>query len=216
MVVDNNSQDETTKILKKYVEEANISFWKLNEMYNCYNMCGWKQRIFEFYGLGNVYLTVDSDELFIYKDYKNIKIDEFIKKEKLTSIKALMLDVYSKNKLYGGSLEDYKYVDKGTYKISLSSTYGKIFYGGPRSRILGINPSLQKIPLMKYTGKEVFANDHFYYPFNINKKAKFCSYLLHYEFLLEGKEKNETIASTGKSTFYDEKISLLIDNLDFN
>lgn len=233
VLVDNNSQDRTTSILKKYSSSANISFWKLNEKYNCFNMCGWKQRIFEFYGIGYTYLTVDSDELFIYKNYKNIKIDKFIESNKLTSVKAMMLDLYTNKELYKGNIEDYKYIDKGTYKNSSNLAYGQRFYGGPRSRIFGINPSLQKIPLMKYTGKEVFANDHFYYPFNINNKAKFCAYLLHYKFLPGDDKKYEIYAKDGrhwnnsreykiynkfltnKITFYDENISVLLDELDF-
>lgn len=233
VLIDNNSQDKTNTILKKYSDKANLSFWKLNEKYNCYKMCGWKQRIFEFYGIGNTYLTVDSDELFIYKDYKNIKIDKFIEKKKLTCVKSLMLDVYTNKEIYKGNIEDYKYIDKVTYKVSSNVAYGQRFYGGPRSRMFGINPSLQKIPLMKYTGKEIFANDHFYYPFKINDKAKFCTYLLHYKFLPGDDKKYEIYANDGrhwnnsreykiynncttnKITFYNEDISVLLDELDF-
>lgn len=207
VLVDNNSDDNTTRKLKKYEGQANISFWQINEKYNSNNMCGWKQRIFEFYGIGNIFITVDSDELFIYENYKSIKIDEFIRNNKLTYVKALMLDVYSKNKLYKSNLNDYIYIDKGTYKIDSSVSYGKRFYGGPHSRLFGINPSLQKIPLIKYTGKEVFANDHFYYPYNINVKAKYCAYLLHYKILF-GDEK--------KLSFYNKDVSVLADSIDFN
>lgn len=217
VLVDNNSSDNTNKILNEYTKKANISFWKLNVKYNCYNMCGWKQVIFEHYGIGNIYLTVDSDELFIYKNYKNIKIDKFIETEKLTCVKALMLDVYTDKKLYEGSIDDYKYVDKNTYKSTSSVAYGQRFYGGPLSRIFGINPSLQKIPLIKYTGREVFANDHFYYPFSINKKAKFCSYLLHYKFFLDDDEKYKIYNkdTIDKITFYDKEISILIEKINF-
>ena len=203
--IDNNSKDKTTEILKKYSNKVNISFWKINEESDCYKMCGWHQRIFEFYGKERFYLTVDSDELFIYPNYKKIKLDKFIEQEKLTMAKSLILDVYPNNELPNKNIEEYKYIDKGTYKTTMT-VYGQRFYGGPCSRISGMNLSLQKIPLLKYTGKEVFANDHFYYPFNINTKAKLCTYLLHYE--LFNYQKNPI-------TFYNEKISISQDNLNF-
>lgn len=236
VLVDNNSTDNSTDILKKYDKNINISFWKINEQYNCYKMCGWKQQIFEFYGAGHKYLTVDSDELFIYKNYKNIFFDDYLKENNVSFIKSLMLDVYTKNNILDGNLEDFKFVDNGTYKISTSVPYKQRFYGGPRSRIFGINPSLQKIPYISYTGNEIFVNDHYYYPWNINDKAKFCSYLLHYKFLPGDMEKYRTFAKDGrhwnnsreykvynnvlegnkKVTFYDEKISIPIDEIDFS
>ena len=232
VLVDNNSKDNSKEILESYQDKVNISFWEIKEKYNCYNMCGWKQQIFEHYGVDKTYLTVDSDELFIYKDYKNIRLEEYIKKNKLTSLKALMLDVYTNKNLYEGKIEDFKYVDKGTYKTS-KCIYGERLFGGPRSRVFKINPSLQKMPLMKYTGKEYFANDHFYYPFSLNEKAKLSAYLLHYKFLPGDLDKYSEYASDGrhwnnsreykiysntdnKISFYDKEISILVDDIDFD
>ena len=199
-------------------------------------MCGWKQQIFDFYGPNHFYLTVDSDELFIYENYKNITLEEFIKEKKLSYIKSLMLDVYTKKKVFEGDLSDFNYVDKGTYKISSSVPYKQRFYGGPRSRIFKINPSLQKVPLIYYTGNEIFVNDHYYYPWKINEKARYCSYLLHYKFLPEDKAKYEIFVKDGRHwnnsheykiyndilsnnkniTFYDKNISITIDEIDFD
>ncbi len=236
VLVDNNSTDNSTEILKKYQEIVNISFWKIDEQYNCYKMCGWKQQIFEYYGIGNKYLTVDSDELFIYEGYKSKKLEDFINTKKINYIKSLMLDVYSSKRLFEGNIEDFNFVDKGTYKINLRAPYYQRFYGGPRSRIFGINPSLQKIPFITYTGKELFVNDHFYYPWDINAKATFCSYLLHYKFLPGDNEKYIAFAKDGrhwnnsreykvysdiilqseKISFYDQNISIPVDEIDFD
>lgn len=234
VLVDNNAKDKTKQILEKYKKKANISFWEINDEYNCNKMCGWKTQIFEFYGIGKIFITVDSDELLIYKDYRKIPLAEFIKKEKISVIKTLMLDVYTNKNLYEGQIADFKYVDNNTYKMT-STVYGNRFFGGPRTRLFGITPSLQKIPMMKYTGKEVFINDHFYYPWKINDKAKLCAYLLHYKFL-PGDEKKyimyaedgrhwnnsreykiyiNSIKSNGEFSFYDEKNSMLIDDLGF-
>ena len=130
-----------------------------------------------------------------------MKISEFIEKEKLTNCKSLILDVYSNNKQ-----EEYKYVDKGTYKKT-STLYGQRFYGGPYLRVFGINLNLQKIPLIKYKGKEVLINNHYYYPFEINNNAKLCTYLLRYQFMIDNKR--------DKSVLYNDEISILIDDLDF-
>lgn len=234
VLVDNNSSDNSTKILKSYDKKVNISFWEIKEKYNCYKMCGWKQQILEFYGEGHNYLTVDSDELFIYEDYKNILFEEFLRRKKVSFIKSLMLDVYTNKDIFDGKLEDFNYVDKGTYKITSAVPYKQRFYGGPRSRVFGINPSLQKIPFISYTDNEVFVNDHYYYPWNINSKAQFCSYLLHYKFLPEDAKKYDVYVKDGrhwndsheykvyndvlnnnKISFYDEKVSILIDDIDF-
>lgn len=234
VLIDNNSTDNSTKLLKRYANMVNMSFWQINEMYNCYKMCGWKQLILEFYGANRKYLTVDSDELFIYEGYKKISLADFIKRKKVSIIKTMMLDVYTNKRIYEGKLEDFNYVDKNTYKITTSVSYGMRFFGGPRSRVFGINPSLQKIPFINYTGKEIFANDHFYYPWNINKKAKFCSYLLHYKFLPGDKEKYKVFANDGRHWnnsreykiynekadnnifFFDENFSTKIDDIDFS
>ncbi len=236
VLVDNNSKDNSTKILKKYEKIVNISFWEIKEKYNCYKMCGWKQQILEFYGTGNKFLIVDSDELFIYQDYETIKLEEFINRKNISYIKALMLDVYTNKKIYEGNLEDFNYVDRGTYRITTSVPYKQRFYGGPRSRVFGINPSLQKIPFILYTGNEVYANDHYYYPWDINEKAIFCSYLLHYKFLPSDENKYNKFVKDGRhwnnsheykvyqsilsnfnnASFYDKNISIPITDIEFN
>ena len=234
VLVDNNSSDNSTKILKNYEKEVNISFWEIKEKYNCYKMCGWKQQILEYYGVGRKYLIVDSDELFIYEDYRKISLSQFTEKNKLQFIKSMMLDVYTNKNIFEGTLGDFNFVDKETYKMTTNVSYKQRFYGGPRSRIFGINPSLQKIPFILYSGQEILANDHYYYPWNINDKAKYRSYLLHYKFLPGDEKKYNVFARDGrhwnnsheykiynnvlsnnKVSFYDKDISVNIDSIDF-
>ena len=45
VLINNNSTDNSTRILKEYNDKANIEFWTINDNYNCYKMCGWKQQI---------------------------------------------------------------------------------------------------------------------------------------------------------------------------
>lgn len=235
VLINNNSTDNSTRILKEYSDKANIEFWTINDNYNCYKMCGWKQQILNHYGTNRKYLTVDSDELLIYNNYKNIPFTKFIETQKVKYIKCLMLDVYNKEGLFKGNLKDYNYIDKGTYKINNIVPYKQRFYGGPRSRIFEINPSLQKIPFINYSGKQIYANDHYYYPFKINEQAKYCAYLLHYKFLPGDKEKYKLFAKDGRHwnnsheykiydkiisknnniSFYDEKISVKIKDIEY-
>lgn len=212
--VDHCSTDHSTKILKQYENEVHISFWRMDEKYNCYEMCGWKQQIMEFYGTDRHYLIVDSDELLIYKDYEKTSLETFLKKEKTSHVKSLMLDVYPNKNIVDGTLEDFRYVDRGTYKTTESVPYQQRFYGGPCERVFGRKDSLQKIPLIFYTGREIYVNDHYYYPWNINSKAKFCSYLLHYRFFQQ-REKLEHLQENQLS-YYDGNISISIDDITYH
>ena len=234
VLIDNNSSDNSTSILTKYSKKVNISFWKINDDYNCFKMCGWKQRIMEFYGK-NSYLIVDSDELFIYKNYKKKLLKNYVKANNIKLMKSIMLDVYGKKQVFENKLEDFNYVDKGTYKITSNVPYKQRIFGGPRSRIFSINPSLQKIPFINYTHREVYANDHYLYPWDLNNKAKLSSYLLHYKFLPEDAKKykmfvyderhwnnsseykvyDNVLSNNDKITFYNEDISIKIADIDF-
>ena len=93
---------------------------------------------------------------------------------------------------------------------------------------------MQKVQFIIYSGKEVFANDHFYYPFEINNNAEFRAYLLHYKFLPGDEEKYNIYAKDGRHwnnsreyiiyknfinkriTLYDKNVSILIDDIDYN
>ena len=230
VLVDSNSNDNSINILKSYEEKVNISFWKIEEEYNFYKMCGWKQQLLEFYGVGRNYLIVKSNELFIYKDYKNILFEEFLRKEKVLFIKSLILDVYTNKNIFESLIEDFNFVDKGTYRITSDVSYKQRFYGGPIFRVFGINSSLQKIPFISYTGNLIFVSDHYYYPWNINNKAKFCSYLLRYLFLPNDNKKyniclednrffydlDDYLLNNNRIYFYDDKVSIPINDIDFS
>lgn len=209
VLVDNNSEDNSTKILKEYQNKLNISFWQINEKYDYQKMCGLKQQILEHYGVGNQYLIVDDSELFIYENYEHISLENFLKKEKQKFIKSLVLEVYPDKQLYESQTENFKFVDKGTYKVTTSVPYKQRFYGGPSFRILNINKSMQKIPFISYTGNEVLINNHYYYPWNVNEKSKTSSYILDYKFLIRNN------LSENNMSFYDKNISISISDIDF-
>lgn len=203
VMIDNNSEDGSTSLLEKYADKVNISFWKIEDEYNFYKMNGWRQQILEFYGKNKDYLIVHSNELFVYQNYKTVLLKDYLKLKKVPYIKSLVLNVYSKDS--DGNLDDFKFVDKETYRITNDKSYGQSFYGGPEARVLGVNSLLQKIPFISYTGRELLLDEHFYYPWEINNESEFCTYLLNYEFF----EKYKNVS------FYDNDISILIDDIAY-
>ena len=125
VLVNNNSTDNSSKILNSYAKKVNISFWSIKENCNCIKICGLKQQILDFYGTNHKFLMINQDELLIYEDFLHTKFEDFIKNKKLTCMKALALDVYTdKNRM-----DDLEFVDKGTYRIDDSVPYKKEFYG---------------------------------------------------------------------------------------
>lgn len=227
VMINNKSTDASESIVSSYKDIVNIDMWEINEKYDCFKMCGWRQKLIEFYGRQKTYLFVDSDELFVFKNYEKQSINNFLSKAKCSCIKSLMLDVYSKNGIEDDNLENYKYTDLDTYRTT-NNCYGERVYGGVRTRIFNIKPSLQKNSILYYTGKEILINDHFYYPWKLNK-SKIQTFLLHYKFLKGDLEKYQRFAlderhwnhsreykeyvkvlSNNTTTFFDEKYSALI------
>ena len=68
---------------------------------------------------------------------------------------------------------------------------------------------LERIPLIEYTGKELFISENYYYSWNINNTSKFSSYILNYEFLTEQ-------TYNKKVMLYDENVSIPINKVDFS
>lgn len=199
VMIDNNSTDSGLDIIKEYSETLNITTLKASGNYNCFRACGWRQQIMEKYGQNRWYLNVDSDELFSYDGYKEVSINDFVAKlDGVKLVKSLMVDVYPRGSVLEAlSVDEFRYVDKNTYIMSKNDLYGNRFYGGPRFRIMGIRSSLQKSPLVFYTGKELLVNDHYYYPGHINRESVFRSYLLHYKFLPGDIDKYQGFAENG-------------------
>lgn len=183
VMIDNCSSDGSNLIVKNFGKKVNIDCWSIDEKYNCFKMCGWKQQILEHYGCNKRYLFVDSDELFIYEDFEKININEYIKNFNNDYFKSILLDVYSKNGIEDEDINNYNFVDGKGYKMLPNTSFGCRVYGGCRNRIFGIRPSLQKVPIITYHGNEIYINDHFCYPWKINNCANKGSFLLHYKFL---------------------------------
>ena len=239
MVSCGNEADELNRIKIYFEKEQNmkIDLWLWEGDFNCNKECSIKQRIADYYGKNNWFLFVDSDELFIYPNYRKNKIQEYLKnlEDKSRFItKSIMMDVYPKGKIIDtNDINEWKYIDKDGYKIDSSEKNFPRFYGGMRSRVFKINPSIQKISLFKYSGNELIANDHFLFPYNLNN-VPLEHILLHYKFqpgfmkyyeilVKEGRHWDSaseyqkyltTIKKNRSLSFYDKDISQEISDID--
>lgn len=216
VMVDNCSSDGSSLLVKKFCKKVNIDCWSIDEKYNCFKMCGWKQQILEHYGTNKRYIFVDSDELFIYENFKNVNINEYIKNRKNDYFKSILLDVYSKNGIEDLDLNNYNFVDGKGYKMLPNANFGCRVYGGCRNRIFGIRPSLQKVPIITYHGKEIYINDHFYYPWEIDRNASTGSFLLHYKFLKGDIEKYKVYAEDERHWNNSREYKVYIERLNEN
>lgn len=235
VLVNNNSDDDSIKKINeitKNIKDIKLDLYNVEATYNCFRACSWRQQILDIYGINRWYLNVDYDELFHIDE----KIEEYIdsiNKDGCKSVKAIMVDVYSKKPIFENkNISDMKFVDSNTYKTEVNSFYGLRIYGGPRGRVFGLRSSLQKVPLLYYTGNELIVNDHFAYPKELNF-VEVSSLLLHYKFLPKSLQSYIDMAESGvhwqnskeykkylsvyeendKISMYDEDISIDIRDL---
>lgn len=229
-------EPEELDLIKRQVDGLNIDVdvWRWSGVFNCNKECAIKQRIIDYYGINKWYLLVDSDELFIFPDFRKTDIGDYtvkLEQDKVLLTKSLMVDIYPKgNILSKKNLAEWRYVDKSGYCCESKQGDFLRFYGGMRTRVFGIKPSIQKISLFKYTGNEFIANDHFIYPYELNN-IPLRHILLHYKFqpdflgyyktlISEGVHWNESseykkylsvIEANNEIDLYDKCISMEID-----
>ena len=237
MISCDDKVNEFSKLKVYFEKEQNIKidFWRWEGYFNCNKECSIKQRVADYYGKNNWFLFVDSDELFIYPDFRKTKIQEYVKSLEAKSLfitKSIMVDIYPKGKITDvNDISEWKYIDKDGYRIDSSEKKFSRFYGGMRSRVFKIKPSIQKISLFRYSKNELIANDHFLYPYNLNN-APLKHILLHFKFqpgfmeyyktlIEEGNHWNfaseyqkylETINENNSLDLYDENISQEIND----
>lgn len=192
--IDNMSTDGTKEFL---LAQENVNVYVTDTPYTTNNREGWLNRIYAYFGFNHWYLCVDSDELFVYIDCEKKSIQDFLKEIKIRKIKrvrALMLDMYSKNDLFSyhardkDSMSDYGYFDKQGY-VPVSSYRLDLIHGGPRTRVFSkynesFNCTLTKYPLFFYTKGDFQGCSHYQFPYHHNCNTICCSALLHYKFMI--------------------------------
>lgn len=114
------------------------------------------------------------------------KIEEyvdFISKDGRKSVKAIMVDVYSKKPIFENkNISDMKIIDSNTYKIEVNPFYGLRIYGSSRGRVFSLRSNLQKVSLLYYARNELIVNDHYAFPKELNF-VNISSVAFHYKFL---------------------------------
>lgn len=204
--IDNMSTDGTYEWL---VEQSDVSLFRVNEEYRTDKRCSWIRQATDLLGYDKWYLIIDSDEFFCYPGIENRNIKgyiDFLTENKIKSAFSLMVDMYSKDNLFGLSdskkniINKFCYFDINTYKTEKRPAL-RFTFGGPRMRLfLNKNEKykfcLTKYPLLFLT-KSMITGVHNNYPYNVNfdKKAP-IGVLLHYKFIPSDIEKYKDIVKT--------------------
>ena len=224
IILDNDSTDGSLEWLLK---QKDIIVLQTKISYTSVRRVAWINRIIAHYGDNRWYLVADSDELLVYDNCENKKIQEVIKHyEKLKIVRpmAVMLDMYAEPEYYkDGKEEDYYskciYFDKNTYKVEKKECMNLVT-GGPRERLFNISPWLTKYPLFYFRKQDVYCKSHFMYPYVDNLKSGCELVLKHYKFLPSEFEKYKKIAKIGNysnnSKQYKQYIKVWKKDKDLN
>jgi len=195
--VDNNSTDNSKDIILK---NSNSHLYFTQDSYQ--NHWFWIEYLLEQYGKGHWCIVVDIDELFTfpYAEFLSIKeLIRFLEHEKSESVRAYLLDMYSKNSLSDSRYEPgenplltVSYFDK-EYTSGIFSFQDRkrfeffnsvIFTGGVRERVFGqMSPPhiLSKIPLFHYTENTYLAQGM--HAINRSRISEIQSAVFHTKFL---------------------------------
>ena len=172
LYVDNLSDDDS---LDYMLNQKDVSVFIASQYYNESRFAvNWQETLCQHYGLGRWVLILDSDELYIYDDFENQKIDKLLDladAEETNAILAPMIDFYPDGDLAKADIT----LDQPFYRtcnsfdrletmdIGVTKRYGPFsnsgyYAGGLRSRIFGnykpypqANYLNQKYNLIKYT-----------------------------------------------------------------
>lgn len=194
--VDNGSNDGTVNFL---LSEENTHVFHTNASYAQSN-CGmdWLNALLARFGVGHWVLTVDADELFIYPNFEEIKLNLLINYLESTNAQAVatfLLDMYSnqpiKSTIYkeGESfVETCPYFDEDTYVYDRKISGPRVpIRGGPRKRLFwGENdrekpsPVLKKIPFVKW--RKDLSYEASTHVINNVRLAKLSGIIQHFKF----------------------------------
>lgn len=191
--IDNGSDDMSIEIIKSMIrKDVFIDIWQTKDIFDGFKAMGWKQRMFNYYGLNRWYLNLDVDEFVVYINYKKSNIYDLIRyaiEHNLKSIGGVLVDMYSDGPIISSNLSDesvihkYRFFDTGSYTCENSEKFGLRIFGGPRTRLFDRHPSLQKFPLTYIDSETIAVNPHFWYPYTTNQQSELLIGLLHYKFL---------------------------------
>jgi hypothetical protein len=203
--VDNMSTDGVFEWL---TEQGDVSLFRTEEKFSDIVKEAWRKQAADALGYDKWYLLLDPDEFFTYPGIENKPLNEyiiFLESQKIKSIPAIMVDMYSKEGLFesvsGDFINDYRFFDTNTYVHKRREGF-HYTYNGPRWRLFKNNdmlmrPGLTKYPLIKLE-KSIVMSTHKNHPTKLNfQTAGPAAFLLHYKFLPEEKSKYDEYAKGG-------------------
>ncbi|PCH94040.1 MAG: glycosyl transferase family 2 [Rhodobacteraceae bacterium] len=202
--VDNGSIDGSCEFL---AEQADTSVWKTNKSYKRSGFgVDWLNGLKSKYAHGHWVLVVDVDEFFVYphSDTRPLSaLTDWLDVSGSKSFGALLVDMYPKGEIKNAVCGEGKnpmsiapFFDSGNYIVQKNPKYRNLWIqGGVRQRVFfkdkpNLAPSLNKIPLVKWSRKNVFVSStHTILPqglnvvYNENGGQKACGCLMHTKFL---------------------------------
>lgn len=167
LIVDNNSQDETQKIL---INAPDVSCWYTSKSYRHARFgMDWINLLLLRHGKGHWCLTVDADEFLTYphEDSRPLKaLTDWMDLSGIQSMPAMLLDLYADQPFnqMDAPLDSSLMFDVGNYRTSRNPEYQNLWIqGGARERLFFSDnptcaPALNKIPLVKWHWRYAYAS----------------------------------------------------------
>ncbi len=192
-ILDNGSTDGTVEFLRK---QSDVDLFQVSDNFESKIKIGWINRLVSHYGTNYWYLVVDADELLVWEDVEEDCIQNIIRyfnQKRITHVRALMIDMYSKNtkwntdESFENVFPECKYFDYNTY-YHKKTNEAHLVCGGPRKRVLDREVWLTKYPLFKIRKNEIVINPHVIYPYDDMESACYLA-LLHYKFLTKNDQR---------------------------
>ncbi len=198
--LDNMSTDGTFE----WLQTQPFDLYRVEEQYNSVVRSMWIAKIASGYGLERWFITIDSDELLVYDDFENQKIQDVIhkfEKDGIDTGMGFMIDMYadSSNLKRSGNdrdiYETYNLFDIDSY-CKKDGILGERIHGGPRERYFGKGALMTKYPLFFWRTGDL---NRYHYIFSVStrKKSKCCLGLLHYKFIDGDYDKIKKIVEEG-------------------
>ena len=234
VIVDNDSDDGSREFLE---EQPDISVFYTQASYRRARFgTDWLNHLLHKYGCGHWSLIVDVDEFFVYPfcDTRPVRaLTDWLDDTGAKAFSAMLIDMYPKGPIDRthyregqDPLEVLQWFDSGNYMISRNKEYQNLWVqGGPRARVFFPDdpenaPALNKIPLVRWERKYVFANStHMLLPRGLNLVydelggEKPSGALLHAKFLdsfiaktEEEVQRGEHYAGSREYKAYSEKL----------
>ena len=239
LVVDNNSTDGTSDYLTK---QSDVSLWTTPHSYKLSRFgLDWLTWIMRKHAHNHWCLTLDADELLVYRDFPNRDLRTLAAKLEMQGermLGALMLDMYPKGRLGAQThdpdsdpLSTLGWFDADGYRIQVQPKMRNLWIqGGVRERIFFKDeprraPTLNKIPFVKWHRSYVYVNStHALLPRKLNRvypeidRNPPQAVLLHLKFLPNIIEKSEEELTRrqhfANSALYEHYYAALIDDVD--